>query len=170
MIPKNILSETSHLLVINRQGMKDLELQIQTFDMPSMTINSILAPSVKREGLNMPGTRVDFDPLNVTVLLDEDLESWYSVYTWMKEITDSRKGNPIKINDSYSQAQLHILTNNKSSNNIVVEFKAVWPSILSGFAFATNTDDDVPPMVFDVNFEYDSFQVRRGSAGDQTVV
>lgn len=168
--PNNLLTETNHLLVVNRPNTDDLQLMVQAFELPTLTINEVPGPAIKTENFQVPGTKMAFDPLSLTILLDEDLDSWYQVYKWMKEIVDPSAGNPIEILDSVSQAQLHILTNNKSNNNIVVEFKNIWPSILGGFSFSTNTDDDVPPIVFDVTFNYNSFKIRTGETGSETLL
>lgn len=158
--PKNILSESSHLFIINKQGTDDTQLMVQSFEMPTITLGQTPGGAPKLEGFQIVGTKMQFDPLILQVLLDEDLQAWYQMYSWMKELVDPKGGNPVKFNDSVSQAQLHILTNNKTNQNIIIEFKNIWPTTLSGFTFATNTTDDIPPMVFDVTFNFDSFRVR----------
>lgn len=162
MTTQNHLAQTNHLLVINRVGMDALELMLQDFTLPEISIELAQGGARKISGFNIVGTAMNFAAFSANVLLDENLDSWYSLYEWLKELVNPDCGNPKSFAESVSQVQLHILTNNKTDNKFVVEFKDMFPISLGGLDFAANTDDDTA-MTFSVEFDYKSYTINKGN-------
>lgn len=119
---------------------------------------------------------IDYDPLNITFLIDEDLENYMIMHNWirglgtpdsgvdrvqyedkMKEISD------IPINDRYADATLFVLNSNYNANFEVV-FKDLYPVSLSALEFNATVDGTEYAMG-NVSLKYMGYEVRTTSTG-----
>lgn len=161
MSVKNLLSKTNHILVFTRTGLDPVELLLQDVAIPALGITgaSLAAPKVSQHSI--PGTGIVYSPLVISVLADENLESYIAVYKWIKEIVEPYKGNDKKLAESYAQASLHLLTNNKSTTGIILEFKNIWPQELGTIEFSTKDEDDTVPNSFNVTCRYQEYSIKQ---------
>lgn len=163
---QNQLSNSSHVLKFTKRSISDpdkiindFEIQLQEYEVPTFAISTAEGAAPKIAGFQIVGTAVEYTPLTVTALLDEDLKGWLEIYKWMKELVEPKKGNPVKFNDSVAQASLHILTNNRTTRQLIAEFRNIYPVELTGWVFANNQSDDVPPLTYNVTFQYESYSI-----------
>lgn len=110
------------------------------------------------------GDKLVFDPLAMTVLIDEDLRVWEETLNWLRALTKpsefreySRRGSVLK--ELYYDG---ILTINTNSNmpNIRVKFKHVHPVSVSGIRFSVTDSAETTPTA-EIAFRYDSFELDR---------
>jgi hypothetical protein len=133
----------------------------------------------------LPGEKLTYEDLTITFIVDENLENYIEMHTWLTGIgfpkdrsqfrdfrsttsnmSTSTKGTSKDIGDvkattpemaMTSDAVMTILTN---KNNPVVEcrFRDVFPTSLSGLTYSQN-NTDVDYLTAEVNFKYTIYEI-----------
>ena len=108
--------------------------------------------------LKIPETKVTFDNLEVTFLVDKNLENWREIQNWMKTIYLVKDHNKILPNpkDHTSDANL-ILLNSAMNPNLHILFNNIFPVSLSGLEFDSSVTD-FTPFTATVTFAYDTYE------------
>ena len=137
------------------------------------------------KAIPLMGDVLTYEDLTITFIVDENLENYVEMHTWLtaigfpentKQFSDFRsatsnvatntRGESKDIGDvkastperaMYSDAMLTILTN---KNNPVVEcrFKDIFPTGLSGLTYSQN-QTDVEYLTASVNFKYQIYEI-----------
>lgn len=120
----------------------------QSTQLPSISIDQ---PELATPHRNMilPGTKVTFDPLTVTFLVDDDLSNWKEVYYWILKMGFDKA----KFKDLRSDGTLHIL-NGDLTPKTTVKFINLHPTSLSELTFDSTQVDPDPQVAF-MTLEYD---------------
>lgn len=121
--------------------------------------------------LYSPGEKLIYDVLNVTFMIDEELQSWLEIHNWLRAMTFPENFEEYKdlgrmakyvgntAQPQYSDATLTLLS---SSNTPTWRFKFfdVFPTSLSAFVMsATDTPDNV--MTADATFRFAYYNVEK---------
>ena len=153
-------------------------------NIPGITLGDIeLATPLKN--IPLMGDKLTYEDLNITFIVDENLENYIEMHTWLtaigfpkdrKQFADFRsttsntptiqRGESKDIGDvrastpeiaMTSDAIMTILTN---KNNPVVEcrFRDVFPTSLSGLTYSQN-QTDVEYLTATVNFKYQIYEI-----------
>ncbi|UYD60217.1 tail tube terminator protein [Aeromonas phage avDM12-TAAL] len=138
------------------------EMAVQGLGIPGININPIEIPINPMTTGKLPGTAVDFEPLNIRVLLDEELSAYVEVYKWMLSVVDYAKLNSTaQIEGTVPRTLLlHVLDNSKKKIVLTFKFIDAWPSNLGEVEF-TYTDESNSPIVLPVQFMYKSFVIEK---------
>lgn len=134
-------------------GAPQLNFFMQNVNLPSINSAGIETP-YKNFVKPIQSDRIDYDPLNVTFTVDEDLENYLFLFNWMKD--SAYKERPI---DFTKDITLHLLTNNKTQN-IKVIFYDAFPVSLGELSF-DSTVTDPTPIICTCMFRYLSFSIER---------
>ena len=140
----------------------------QTANIPSMNLNIQNQPTPFR-GLPMEGF-IDYEPLNLTFLVDEDLENYLILHNWIRALGTPDGGNErtefrLKMqqlfgnNDLYADATLMVLNRNFQHNFDVV-FEDLIPIGLNALEFNATVDGTEYAMAT-VSFRYLAYQIRK---------
>lgn len=112
--------------------------------------------------IKLSGDKLEFDYLQFTFLLDEDLKVWEESYNWLCGVTypqnDTQYANQAK-NGIYHDAIVEFNTNN-NLENIRFQFKNCSPISLSGMSM-TFTGNANQPLTCEMVLAYDNFVVQR---------
>ena len=81
----NLLQPTKFLLTFNR--LKETTYFCQTVEIPSISLGEVDRASPFLD-MYSPGTKLKYDPLDVTFVVNEDLQSWKDMYNWFTSIAD----------------------------------------------------------------------------------
>lgn len=154
----NFLSNQNFLFKIEK--LKHVHFFITEVNIPGITLPE-LREGTPFSNIKWHGDRVDFADLQITFRVDENLKSWYELFSWMQGLGFSEKfeqyakikdgkqtdleGNPIRkqsvdglkpkgLGDIFSHATLIV---NTSHNNPNIEFTFIdcWPTSLSDLVF-----------------------------------
>lgn len=123
-------------------------------------MGTVLVPTgpITNHDFFVPGEKLTFDPLNMGILLDENLDSYVELLNWMKECTTSpgigRKVGELK---AMTDATLILQTNKFNSNKRVI-FEHIFPTQISGFSFDYQTDP-MTPITVDCTFQYRFYRI-----------
>ena len=153
-------------------------------NLPGITLDELELGSPLKD-LPLLGSKLSYDDLTITFIVDENLENYIEMHTWLtaigfpsdrKQFSDFRsatsnvatntRGESKDIGDvkastperaMYSDAMLTILTN---KNNPVVEcrFRDVFPTSLSGLTYSQN-QTDVEYLTATVTFKYKIYEI-----------
>ncbi len=108
------------------------------------------------------GDKLVYDPLTVSLLIDEDMRAWEEMYNWMKGFTKPF-GHPEYANQKkkgiYHDGVLGLNTNTHNSN-LKIKYINMWPMALSGF-YLSFAEDSNTQLTCDVTFSYESFTIER---------
>jgi len=138
----------------------------QTVNVPSLSFG--VADQLTSLGLHIPrpGTKYQFEPLNISFLLDESLNNWREIFTWMESLANYEtniplnKGGPvIPRDDVYSDARI-LITNSAFVPQYEVIFNDVLPVSLGGWQF-NSTETDSRPIIIQASFVFTSYRIEK---------
>lgn len=120
-----------------------------------------------------PGLNLQFDPLEIEFIVDEDLNNYCEIANWMRSLSmpvnnlgwNELKNNGIGLDPDQglvSDAILYILTN-ESIPNINCIFRDVFPTHLSELRF-TNSTDNPTELYAKATFVYTWYDLREEDA------
>ena len=158
--------------------MPGVDFFCQAANIPQISMQPVAIGTVVNK-LYMPGDEVQYDPLFVRFLVDENMKNWYQVHDWIrqtgtpvtqKEFKYSRKGLPSQwdpsnagpTNDWKSDCSLKVLSSNYQPVAEFV-FKDAFPISLSTLSFDA-ASPDVNYFTAEVQLRYDYFDYLIGDA------
>lgn len=103
-----------------------------------------------RRNYQVTGSKLTYDPLLLTFIVDEDLGNYLEIYRWMQSIirTDEEHKNK-------SDGALHIL-NGQMNLKAICRFSGIYPASLTELNFGVNDSDNIT-TVATVTFNYEYF-------------
>ncbi len=155
----NLLQPTKFLLTFSR--IADTQYFCQTVNIPSISLGEVdrVTPFLD---MYSPGTKLKYEPLDISFLIDESLQSWRDMYDWFISIADPdgfqgrRNGTELQQQKYFSDATLTILSN--LNNPIIrIQFTNVFPLSMSGIEFDTRLSADTQ-VTCNATFRYQSYK------------
>lgn len=155
----NPLQATKFLLTFGR--IPATQYFCQEVNLPGVTLGTVdrVTPFLD---MYSPGTKLQYDDLNINFIVDEELQSWKDMYNWFTSIAspDGFEGRDhnreLQKNTHFSDCTLTILS---ALNNPVlrVQFTNCFPLNLSGIQFDTKEDAN-HIITCNASFRYQSYQ------------
>ena len=160
---KNFLSPVGFKFLIER--IPTVEFFCQTVNIPEISIgNRTIETRVK--AYDTPGDKMTFGDLNLTFMINENMDNYYEIYKWLMGLTNpkeeqefmnymmgvkeaGRKGNFQK---ATTDARLLVLDSNMNTITTTV-FMNLFPTSLSGVRFSADPTD-IDYVTADVTFKY----------------
>jgi len=146
----------------------------QSANLPGVALNEIIrnTPFVD---LYSPGEKISYDTLNITFLLDEEIQAWEQLHDWIRNLTFptdfkeykdlermSRVSNyrsSVNLKPQFSDGSLTIFTN-KNNASIRINFKDLFPTTLGSILFnAADTADNI--ISADASFRFSYYNIER---------
>ena len=145
----------------------------QAANIPGMTLGIANQPSYLKD-IAVPGDQIDFEDLSLRFLVDENLENYMEIYTWIRglgfpeslqEIKDLQTERKRKYQDKrettgmdiYSDGTLLVL-NSTQNLQFKVDFSDLFPYSLSTVQFDA-TDTEIEYFTAEVTFKYTLFHI-----------
>ena len=125
----------------------------QEVNIPGMVLGTALQPTPFSD-IPIEGEKLTFDQLNVTFLVDEDLQNYQEIYSWLLSMGfpdnftqfTSLKSPPVSSATDSIKSDMNIMVHtNKSNPNYNIGFKDVFPIALGpiNFSAAATTLDPI---------------------------
>ena len=136
----------------------------QTVGIPSVSTGAVTV-TTPFSNTYRHGDKMEFEPLTITAIVDEDMRIWQETYDWMKGLTRPSSSEEYLRKNLNDKTPLYFdgfLTVNTNANNPNIRFKFLncHPISLGGIDFDTKTDaDNIPTCT--IQFRYDIFEVER---------
>ena len=140
-------------------------------NIPQMTLGVAEQPTYLRN-IPLPGDKIQFEDFTLRFLVDEDLENYMEIFSWIRALgfpesleeiyawqkKDFDIAQPDKSTESfYSDGTLEILTSSQNPN-FKIKFQDLWPTTLSTLEFDA-TDEDINYLTADVTFKYTIYNI-----------
>lgn len=152
---------------LNFSRLPNTQFFCQTVGLPGVSMSEVMRTTPFVD-LYSPGEKIIYDLLNVTFIVDEDLQTWLEIHNWIRGMTFptdfkeyqqlatlSKFSNPVK--PQYSDCTLTLLTS-ANNPNYRVQFYDVFPTTLSSIMFSS-TDTPDTTMTADVTFRFAYYNI-----------
>lgn len=169
---KDILQSNKFRLTFDR--LPEMTYFCQTVMLPGVSLTEV-PRNTPFVDLYSPGEKLQYDPLTISFLVDEDLRAWLNIHDWLractfptqfKEYRDLQKlnmnamgRNVPKAMPQFSDATLSIFTN-KNNPNIRVKFVDLFPVTLDAVQFSS-MDSAENIITATATFRYSYYDVER---------
>ena len=152
------------------------EYFIQEVNLPGIAFSGDAVLNTRFTSLNMMGDTVNYEPLEISFSVQENLSNWREIHDWMvgigfpentaqfadaisdaKATRTSVPSRTANVSTLQSDATLMIMTN-KNNPTVKVNFKNVYPTSLSGVSFDTK-DTDAQNLTATMTMSYDYYNL-----------
>ena len=149
----SLAHKTDFLMTIAK--LPGVTFYLQDVQIPALNLSSILQATPR---LDYPriGDKMQFDPLSISFLVDENYLNYYELFSWTSILRDpNAKPNP---GSDYSDITVTILNNNK---NPIVEFTFVdaFPISIDGLLYDVSAAGD-DAQVANCTLEYTLYTMK----------
>lgn len=135
-------------------GLEAVNYFVQSTELPSLTMGGVESPH-QNWGISVPSNRIEFDPLNLQFIVDEDFMNYESLYVWMVDIIRTEPVVPTQMKNIV----LH-MTNSSKNHKLRVIFHKAYPTMLASLPLNSDTGD-TNPVVCSASFRYAYFEIIR---------
>jgi len=146
-INKSILNKNNFRLLIEK--VPTVEYYVQTVSIPGLSFNETVQPVGMGVDAYFHGDKVEFETLNVSFLVDEDLQNYQEMFNWLTGIV------PVKDGDDFAS-----LTGGQKNTLGVSGLDGDELKTTSQITLVTNTNKNIPNRYFRF---YDAFPISLGS-------
>ena len=139
------------------QGFDKFNYFCQAVTLPGFGPGDAVSQATRFSNLKIPTTKVTFDNLDVTFLVDEDMANWREIQNWMKTIylIEDHKGLEKEFSNQIRDGELIILNSAMKANHHI-KFKNIFPVSLSGLEFDSSVSD-LTPFTATASFAFDTY-------------
>ena len=159
----NFLSQGGFRLVVKR--LPNVNFFATKVNIPTISIQPTAQPN-PFVVIPHSGEHIDYDELNITFKIDENLQNYLEIHNWIKALgfpDNFRQYRELKGTDQFfgeglkSEISIFILTSHRNANYEVI-FRDAFPVSLSGFEL-DSTLDDVDYLDSTTIFKYTSYKI-----------
>lgn len=164
---KNFLSPLGFRFALSRTP--NVNYFVQSISLPTLSLGQfdLDDPFVK---LPIPGIKLNFDPLSVTFMVDEDLNNYLEIFNWLNGLgfpeSFEQYSNLVrstaglaKSTETFSDGTLIVLSS-KHNPNVKITFQDMFPISLSELSF-DSTQTDVEYLKATVVFRYRLYTIEK---------
>lgn len=162
---KNYLQPTGFRVIIDRENFPNLEFFAQSVDHPDVALPAPDVAYSRIGAISLPGDTLNFSELNITFILDEDIQSYTELYNWLEDMTNkeflpqdtrSRRGT----SDIPTQADISVSILSSHNNQTKrILYKGCNPTSISGLQL-TSVASSVEYLTFTVSFAFTGFEFK----------
>lgn len=151
----NLLQPTNFKVVIDRKSYGNLEFFAQGVNHPGISIPAPAVPYKRISTIAVPGDTLNFDELSMTVLVDEEMNSYTEVFQWLQQIVQ----NPDGRTDIPNQVDITVaITTSHNNLQKAIRYIDCVPTGMSSLEMsATNTAPTV--ITYDLSFRVGYFEI-----------
>lgn len=133
----------------------------QSVTFPGVATSEVLVET-PFSGTYRHGDKLQYDPLVLTFMIDEDMRNWEETYEWFKGLTFPHKAREYELQKKAGLYHDGLLTVNRNSQmtNVRFKFHNCHPMSLGPVTFSTTDDANLVPVA-DLSIRYDTFTVER---------
>lgn len=133
---------------------------VQAVNLPSISLQSTTV-NTPFSTLSVPGNQISFGTLSLTFIVDEDMQSWYELYSWIFKLGnpkgfDKRGGLKDKDNliDSVTSDATLFIKTNANNPNFKIEFYGAYPTELGDMQFSSVDNQEFITSTATFNYTY----------------
>jgi hypothetical protein len=154
----NILLSTGFRFLLTRTP--NITYFCQGVNLPDITLGEVEQPT-RFIPIKHPGTSWNYGDLEISFIIDENMENWREIHSWMRSLKGVEDFNEFESNptEHFSDASLVVL-NSAMKPNLEVTFEKIFPKTLSGIQFTSDTTDSAQ-VIANATFAYTSYDIRK---------
>jgi len=135
----------SYFTLIFGRGTDQFELTCQKANLPGCTVPDTAQPTIFGTTVPIPTMQFNYETLNVEFIVDSELENWKSLYSWMRNMANIETDEEYNLTYQswHHEATLTIFDPATKCSNLVVTFKYIIPTNLSGLIFQSDSADAI---------------------------
>ena len=163
----NYLQPTGFKLVIDRKNFPNLEFFCQQVTHPGLIMPSAELPTRRMQGIPFPGESLTINELSCDILLDENMESYSEMYSWILRNQMTNLDNQSRMQKAdkpptYADITLSIMS---SHNNTTMQVRYIdaMPTSLGDIQFQS-TASGTEFITFIATFRFSYFELKTVSA------
>jgi hypothetical protein len=128
-----------------------------------MLMSPVEVPFRKIAGVPMPGDTLTFNELSANIILDEDMQGYTEMYSWIRRILDTNvTGHTKYLNEptqsTFADITLQILSSHNNTTK-QIQYKDCVPTALGDIQFeSTSTGDTF--ITFAASFRFSYFELK----------
>jgi hypothetical protein len=103
-------------------------------------------------------TKLDFDELSITFIVDESLTNWREIFNWMRSMTNVENYTEYQNSLTHFASGTLIILNSAKQPKLNVRFDGLYPRTLGSIDF-TSTVVDPEPFQCTATFAYRSYNI-----------
>jgi len=175
-INKSILNKNNFRLLIDK--VPTVEYYVRTVNIPGLTFGETVQAAGVGIDAYFPGDKVSYDTLDVSFLVDEDLENFKEIYDWMDSIVPvadprlyesytrtikTQTGTLSAVeNDLNQYSDITLVTNtNKNVPNRYFRFHDCFPISLGSIELESGADAEA--VICTVSFRFTYYEIKTTS-------
>lgn len=156
----NYLQPTGFRVVIDRARYPNLEFFVQSVSHPNADVNPVEVGYSRINTISVPGDKIQFGDLSLTIILDEDMSSYQELYSWLERLIETEQTSAserfTKI-PTYADMTLHILSSHNNTTK-KIRYKDCVPTGLGQIEFQSTTGD-LQFVTFTATFRFTEFEL-----------
>ncbi len=159
----NYLQPTSFKLVIDRKNFPNLEFFCQQVTHPGLIMPSAELPVRRMQSIPFPGESLTINELSCDILLDENMESYSEMYSWILRNQVTNLDNQTRMQKAdkpptYADITLSIMS---SHNNTTMQVRYIdaMPTSLGDIQFLS-TASGTEFITFATSFRFSYFELK----------
>lgn len=128
------------------------------FDLPGISGSAPQSPTPFNP-INMAYDKIEYSPLTLDFIVDENLDNYISVFNWMKGLgTDEKFKQRVDLKNQLVTDVTVVMYSSSDNPVKTVEFKNCMPTALSNIQLSTNEQDVVYPHAnLSMTYDYYNF-------------
>ncbi len=154
----NLLLSTGFRFLLTRTP--NITYFCQSVNIPDFSLGEVEQPT-RFIPVKHPGTSWSYNDLEVSFIIDENMENWREIHDWMRSLRNVEDFTEYEENadNHYSDASVVIL-NSAMKPNLEVTFDRIFPKSLSGIQFSSDATD-TSQIVASATFAFTSYDIKK---------
>jgi hypothetical protein len=128
----------------------------QSASLPTVTMGEVQIPTPFMAVKNP--TKLDFDELSITFIVDEEMKNWLEIFNWMRSMTNVEDYEEFKAANTHHCTANLLILNSAKAPKLNVTFEGLYPRTLSSIDF-TSTLMDPEPFQCTATFAYRNYNI-----------
>ena len=149
-------------------------------NVPSVSVAEVQQPTNLGRNVLIPGDKINFGEITVTFIVDENMENWTELYTWMSQITSStdpdkyrslvganrRANEPYDGSGDYDAvySDMTIVVTTAANNpNRYIRIEGAFPTSLGEITMDTTVAGGLSYVTCTASFQFTTFEIASSS-------
>lgn len=128
----------------------------QAASLPTVTMSEALMPTPFAT-IKSP-SKMDFDELSITFIIDEQMKNWLEIFNWMRSTAQVEGFEEFKPSNTHTSTANLIILNSSKNPKINVTFEGLFPRTLGSIDF-TSSVIDPEPFQCTATFSYRNYNI-----------
>jgi len=103
-------------------------------------------------------SKMDFDELSITFIVDEEMKNWLEIFNWMRSSTNVEDYTEFSYPNTHLSTANLIILNSKKNPKINVTFEGLFPRTLGSIDFSS-AGLDPEPFQCTATFSYRNYNI-----------